>query len=171
MRPPHDHDHDAAGHCVPGEANGPYQKYQRHGLRFSFPSNWNLTEESSAEETTITVQSDGTSFWMLVRFNSRPDAEEVLDSTSKAFEQDYEDVDVTSVIESLAGLPSLGRDLDFSCYDLLNSASIRVAQTSDHTLMVLFQGTDHELNHTRTQLEAISASLNCDDEEIDEDEG
>ena len=102
-------------------------------------------------------------------FKSRPDPEEVLETVVSAFVQDYEDVDVTSAIDNLAGLPSLGRDLDFVCYDLVNSAVVRAFQTSDQTIMVLYQGTDHELESTRDQLHAITASLKCDDEDIDDE--
>ena len=38
-----------------------------------YPSDWSLSEDSSDEETTISVQSDGTSFWTLMLFKSRPD--------------------------------------------------------------------------------------------------
>jgi hypothetical protein len=68
-------------------------------------------------------------------------------------------------VGSLCGLPALGRDLDFVCYDLVNSATLRAFQTSEKTVVVLYQGTDHELVSTRSQLEAITASLQCDDED------
>ena len=113
----------------------------------------------------ISVQSDGTSFWTLMLLKSRPDPDQVLDTVVTAFEQDYEGVDVISAIDSLFGLPSLGSDLDFVCYDLVNSAVVRVCQTSEMTIMVLYQGTDHELDTTRPQLQAITASLQCDDDQ------
>ena len=98
-------------------------------------------------------------------FPSRPDPEVVLETVVNAFEQDYEEVDVISAVDNLAGLPSLRRDLDFVCFDLVNSATANVFQTSDLTVMVLYQGTDHELATTGEQLQAITASLQCDDEE------
>jgi hypothetical protein len=165
----HEHDHDDEGRCLPPSKPGSAHEYTDHGVQFRFPSDWTLSEESNYEETTITIQSDGTSFWTLMLFKSRPDPEEVLETVVSAFVQDYEDVDVTSAIDNLAGLPSLGRDLDFVCYDLVNSAVVRAFQTSDQTIMVLYQGTDHELESTRDQLHAITASLKCDDEDIDDE--
>ena len=103
-------------------------------------------------------------------FKSRPDPDAVLDTVVAAFEQDYEEVDVLTAVSSLCGLPSLGRDLDFVCYDLLNSATLRAFQTSSHTVLVMFQGTDHELESTRPQMESISASLEYEDEEWFEDD-
>lgn len=165
----HSHDHDEDGHCIPRPDRSvatDLTEYAKHGVRFQYPSNWALTEQSNDEETTISLQSDGTSFWTLMLFNSRPGLDEVLDTVVAAFEQDYEDVDVTSVVDSVCGVPSLGRELDFVCYDLVNSASVRAFQTSESTVMVLYQGTDHELETTRDQLVAMSSSLICD--ELDE---
>ena len=133
--------------------------YANHGVRFRFPSDWTLTEQSNEEETTISLHSGGTSFWTLMLFMSRPDPDEVLDTVVTAFEQDYDEVDVASVVDSLGGSPSLGRDLDFVCFDLVNSATVRAFQTTDLTVMVLYQGTDHELETTRDQLHEITTSL------------
>lgn len=162
----HDHDHDDLGRCVPrfeSQSASPLSEYSKHGIRFKYPSDWTLTEQTNDQEITISTQSDGTSFWTLMLFHSRPDLDEVLDTVVAAFEQDYEDVDVMSVVDSLCGLPSLGRELDFVCYDLVNSASVRAFQTADLTVMVLYQGTDHELETTRDQLVAMTSSLACDD--------
>ena len=161
----HDHDHDDEGRCLPQSASGSTIDYANHGVRFRYPSDWTITEDSSDEETTISLQSDGTSFWTLMLFKSRPDPDEILDTVVTAFVQDYEEVDVIAAVDNLAGLPSLGRDLDFVCYDLVNSAIVRAFQTSDVTVMVLYQGTDHELKTTREQLEGITASLHCEDDD------
>lgn len=163
----HDHDHDADGNCVPRHVRAGTSAYGKHGVRFQFPASWAITEQSDDGETTISIQSDGTSFWTLMLLEARPDPDEVLDTVVAAFEQDYDDVDVTSSITSLGGLPALGRELDFVCYDLVNSASVRALQTSERTAMVLFQGTDHELETTRDQLDSITASLQFDDDDGD----
>lgn len=175
MRPPghshqHDHDHDHDGNCLPRSSPGPLlTQYAKHGVRFSFPSDWTMSEESDDQETTISLQSDGTSFWTLMLLKSRPDPDAVLDTVVSAFEQDYEDVDVISTIDNLGGLPALGRDLDFVCYDLVNSASARACQTSLQTVLVLSQGTDHELQVTSAQMKSITDSLQWDDEDLDDE--
>lgn len=164
---PHDHDHDSDGHCVPASQSGSVANFVGQGVRFQYPSDWTLSEESNDYETNISLQSDGTSFWTIMLLKTHPDPDEVLDTVVSAFENDYEDVDVVSTIDNLAGLPALGRDVDFVCYDLVNSAVIRAFQTSLQTVLVLYQGTDHELETTRTQLKAITDSLWCDDEDSD----
>ena len=162
---PHDHDHDSEGQCRPRSDRNSISEYSNHGVHFRYPSDWELSEQTNDDETSISVQSPGTSFWTLVLIKSRPDPDEVLNSVVEAFEMDYEGVDVLTYVGSLCGLATLGRDLDFVCYDLLNSAVLRSFQTSEKTVFVLFQGTDHELVSTRPQLEAITSSLHCDDED------
>ena len=153
--------------CQPRSSLSSLTDYSNYGIRFRFPSAWEQSEETNSDETTISVQSDGTSFWTIVLFKSRPDPDAVLDTVVAAFEQDYEEVDVLTAVSSLCGLPSLGRDLDFVCYDLLNSATLRAFQTSNQTVLVMFQGTDHELETTRLQMESISASLEYDDDDVE----
>lgn len=165
----HDHDHDDCGNCHPLAEQDLQACYQRHGVRFRFPSDWTLTEQSTDDETTISLQSDGTSFWTLMLLKSRPDPEEVVETVVSAFEQDYEDVDVSPSIGNLVGFPALVRELDFVCYDLVNSATVRAFQTSEQTVMVLHQGTDHELKTTRNQLLAITESLQIDDEDLSDE--
>lgn len=99
--------------------------------------------------------------------NSRPDPKDVVETVVSAFEQDYDDVDVSSAMDDLNGFPSQVRELDFVCYDLVNSATVRAFQTREQTVMVLYQGTDHELEITRNQLQAITESLLIDVESDD----
>ena len=82
--PMHDHDHDDDGNCRPIAGRESTSDYQNNGVRFQFPSDWTLTEQSDDEETAISLQSDGTSFWTLMLFKSRPDPEEVLETVVAA---------------------------------------------------------------------------------------
>ena len=162
----HDHDHDDDyddRRKVPSFGSG-FVEYDKHGIRFQFPGDWELTEQTIDRETTISLQSEGTSFWTVMLFRERPAVDTVLETVVAAIKQEYDEVDVVSTVESLSGMPSLGRNLDFVCFDLVNSAIISAFQTSDLTVMVLYQGTDHELQTTREQLESITRSLRCEDD-------
>jgi hypothetical protein len=48
-------------------------------------------------------------------------------------------------------------------YELINSAFLRAVEIGSRTALILYQGTDHELESTRTVLEAISASFAWED--------
>ena len=56
------------------------------------------------------------------------------------------------------------RDVDFVCFELINSAFLRSFQTDRFTVLVLYQGFDGELAESRAVLEAISASLELEEE-------
>ena len=169
---PHDHDHDDDGNCgsrsdrdsTIQDLNETFSVFRNYGVQFRFPADWTLSEQTKEDETTITVESDGTSFWTLMLFDARPDPDSVLDTAVDAFKEVYDEIDVVSTITSVCGLPALGQDIDFVCYDLVNSAILRVFQTAERTVMVMYQGTDHELKSTRDLLETMTSSLQCDDE-------
>jgi len=135
------------------------QLYQAHGLHLAFPEGWELNEEQHAERMTITVSSPATSFWCLSLFEPGVQPDEVIDSVLETFGEVYDELDVYEAEASMGGLPTSARDLQFVCHELINSAFLRAFRTDQHTMLVLFQGTDDELEETRETLDAITASL------------
>lgn len=160
----HDHDHshdDQLPHELTSAA-APTVAYSGCGVSFRFPEDWSVQEESSPAQTTITVQSPGTSYWTLTLFEERPDPEHVLKSVLAAYRDLYDDLDIYHPDASFGGLPAISVELDFVCLDLVSSASIIVFQTDTQTVLVLFQGEDRELDSTRDKLESMTRSLSCD---------
>lgn len=135
--------------------------YSGYGIRFRYPRDWQVTEQPQPGEVTITVASPETSFWSITLYSDRPDCRRVLQTALDAFREEYGNVDVYELRQTSGRFPTLARDLDFVCLELINSAFLRVFQTSQFTALVLYQGTDHELDATRPVLEAISDSLEC----------
>ena len=138
------------------------EMYHAHGVRFRFPVSWKLSEQARERETTITVESPDTSFWSLCLFFDGPPPEQILETAVAALEQDYDEIDVYPATARLCDRDSLARDAEFVCLELINSAFLRAFQTEDFTALVYYQGTDHELEHTRPVLERISESLAWD---------
>ncbi len=136
-----------------------YQHYHGHGICFHYPSSWELTEESTETQRSLTLQTAGASFWTLTIFADRPDPERILDSVLQAFQDDYEEVDVYPVPATVHHQPAVAADLDFVYLDLVTSVAIRAFQTDDVSVLVMYQGTDQELNVLREQFEAVTASL------------
>ncbi len=134
-------------------------EFAQHGLQFRYPEDWTLDEVRSGDGHTITVSSPGTSFWCISLFPHRPAPEEVLDTACQAFEDEYEEVDVYEASTEVAGENAAGRDIEFVCLELVNSAVLRAVATPERTILVLYQGTDHELEDTRRMMERITESL------------
>ncbi|MBQ18123.1 MAG: hypothetical protein CMJ65_13455 [Planctomycetaceae bacterium] len=133
--------------------------YDDDGVRFAYPDSWELAREEDTGEVRLTVSGDGTSFWSLTLFPSGPAAIEVVETAVDAFRDEYDELDVYCVEESLCGFPVEGRALEFVCLELINSAWLKGFETPGFTALVFYQGTDHELRQTRSVLEAITTSL------------
>ena len=61
--------------------------------------------------------------------------------------------------DRLFGTAAEGLDVEFVCLELVNTATLRALESDDFTALVLYQGTDHELEATRALLEGITSSL------------
>ncbi len=133
--------------------------YEGHGIRLRYPAYWEVTEQDDDEATSITVASPETSFWSISLFHDGPSPQEVLESALEAFREEYAEVDVYASTERIGERAGVARDVDFVCFELINSAFLRAFQTERYTVLVLYQGFDGELETTRPMLEAISASL------------
>jgi hypothetical protein len=145
-------------------------QFEAHGVRFQFPEDWELTEQAEGRDVFLTVSNRGSSFWSLSLFPDRPAATEVLESALEAFREEYEELDEYFTQATVCGHEALACELEFVCLELINSAFFRVFTTEDFTVLVLYQGTDHELVETHDLLEAISSSLNCDSGFNDEEQ-
>ena len=135
------------------------------GIRFRYPDSWDLSEQQSENELTITVASPTTAFWSLTLFEDGPRPEELIELAVEAFRDEYEELDVYSAKVELCHRASVARDLEFVCLELLNSAFLRSFRTGNFSVLILYQGTDQELAETREVLESISSSLECDEDE------
>ncbi|RMG41925.1 MAG: hypothetical protein D6725_00605 [Planctomycetota bacterium] len=134
--------------------------YDRHGIRFSYPEQWELTEERQPEQITIGVSNAETTSWNLCLLAHRPPPRQVLSAAADAFRDEFSELDEYDVAaDTIGGHRAIGKDLEFFCLELLNSASLRVFQTEHYTVLLWWQGTDTELESTRSILEAITDSL------------
>ena len=139
------------------------QVLERHGIRFEYPDDWILHEQSDPLEFTVTVHSPETSFWSLTLLFDRPEPQQVLDSALDAFREVYSELDIYPGDDRLADRPTLACDLDFVCHELISTAFLRAIATPRFTILVLFQGADLELDETQVLLEQITRSLTWDD--------
>ena len=133
--------------------------WEAHGITFEYPGYWELTEEVDDTDLLITVSGDSSCFWALRILRGCPRPDEVISSCVAAFQEEYDDVEVTETGGSLAEMPAVCRELDFSCFELLNSVSLCSVRLSKMTLLAWWQGTDHELQSLRPILERITQSV------------
>lgn len=140
------------------------ETYSDHGVQFSYPADWELSEEKRDDETEITVASPNTAFWSLTLFYDRPEPEYVMETVLNAFREEYPELDVYESKARVCGKKAVARDIEFVCWELLNSAWARTFRTAKFTALVLCQGNDKELQGTDDILARITQSLRCDGE-------
>ena len=132
--------------------------YDKQGLHFEYPENWTL-DESAATDGEVTVNSPGGGFWSVVVCGSADDPRKYAESSLSAMREEYEQLDVEPVEETVAGHRLTGYDLNFFCMDLTNSARIRAVRTLDAVLLILCQAEDREFDHAAPVYAAMTTSL------------
>lgn len=139
--------------------------FHKHGVRFEFPDDWTVTEDATSTEVCVTVSGEAASFWSITLFFDRPSPEDVAETVVRAFEDEYESVDVYPSNFEVGSVPAVGANLEFLALDLTNSAYVRVCRTQRFTAVVLYQGTDHELAEGLRDLESISSTIEFEQSE------
>jgi hypothetical protein len=142
------------------------QTYSEHGIHFLYPPDWKLHREIQGATVAISVTSPETTFLTIWLMQERPNPQTMLDSALDAFEEDYDSVDLYRSETEICEYPSLKCDVEFVSLELINSATIYALRTGRFSVLILGQGTDHELEHSRPILEAMIDSFECD---VDDD--
>lgn len=135
--------------------------YSGHGVRFRYPDDWDVTEQRQEDQITITVSSPGTSFWSVSVFPDGPEPDELVEAALDAFREEYPELDIYPASAKLCDRRAVAKNIEFVCLELLNSAWLRSIRTPQSTLLVLYQGTDAELEETQPELERMTRSLEC----------
>ena len=136
--------------------------FRKHGIRFHYPDIWELEELGNDGDIVITVSSDGTCFWSMHILRNCPPPPQVVESCVAAFTDEYDDAEASVSKKQLAEMPAYARHVEFSCFELMNTASLQSVRMTEFTLLVLWQGTDHELVDYRDLLESMTASVRAD---------
>lgn len=145
------------------------QEYAKHGVRFRYPAEWEVSEQRDGSQLSITVSSPQTSFWTVTLLADRPDPDDIVAAALDAFEDEYDELDVYPAKARVCRRTTVARDIDFVCLELLNVARVRAFRTENFTVMVLYQGTDGEFDEMGPLLEQMTKSLTVSGEEADED--
>ncbi len=148
-------------------------EYVEKGVRFQYPENWTLSKEvARADCRSVTVSSDGTAFWTLSIHPRAADPNQLIEAAVKAMQEEYEDLESEEVREEVGGYKLVGKDLNFYCLDLTNTAWIRCVRTDRATYTVFCQAEDREFVEMGDVFRAMIVSfLSNVDREIDWEDG
>jgi hypothetical protein len=138
--------------------------FDRDGVTLQYPTNWTLEFEPDGEGWTAAIHSPETAF---VLVGLRPDLDspaELADEVLETLRNEYQELDSTSVVESLAGRPAIGHDVDFLTLDTAVMCRTRCLDTATGPLMVMSQVSKYDAEKNDLVLRAICASLRVTDE-------
>jgi hypothetical protein len=134
--------------------------YDRHGIRFLYPENWELQEDQPEPAACcITLQSPGSGFWMLQVLESPQAPERLASEALQSIQQDYEDIEIVPACEEVRGSELGGFDLQFYCLDFLVCAHVRSFQLGNRSCVLLSQAEDSEYEQIAPVFLAITCSL------------
>lgn len=134
------------------------------GIHFRYPENWRLEREENETGWTVSVQSPETAFLMLCLREDLPPTDEVAETALEALREVYPDLEADECVDSIAGRPAVGHDIQFFSLDLTNTCWTRSFYSAQGTVLVLCQASDLEQEQNIPVLKAICASLAIDDE-------
>lgn len=139
------------------------QTFERSGIRFKYPTNWQVETEDVGDGWTVTLQSPETAF---VLVSLRPDAAtaaQVADEALAALRVEYPDLDAEPALDDLAGQPAVGHDVDFLTLDTTILCRTRCIETTAGPLLVMGQTSEIDREQNEPVLRAIFVSLQLED--------
>ena len=137
--------------------------FQRDGVRFNYPPDWQLETEDDGDGWTASLQGPGTAFLVVSYCPGIDDPGELVDAAVEGLQADYPDLDAIDAVDHLAGPPALGADVNFVHFDLTNTCWIRAVPAAEGALLVMAQCTDEELVDQGEALKAIMATMAVDE--------
>lgn len=138
--------------------------FERDGIRFLYPENWQQEESEGDSGWTVALQSPDTAFLVLSFDGSMPDREEMARTALETLRADYPDLESEDFFETFAGQPAFGFDIRFFSLDLTNTCYVRAFYSGGGTVLLLWQFNDLELEKHEPVLRAICTSLKVEED-------
>jgi hypothetical protein len=138
--------------------------FEEDGIRFQYPENWRLEREENETGWTVTVQSPDTAFFLVSFDGDAPEPQQMAQTTLEALREEYPNLEADACVETVAGQPAVGHDIQFFSLDLTNTCWTRSFSSDRGTILVMWEVNDLELEAIEPVLRAITASL-----EVEED--
>ncbi|HEY8504627.1 MAG TPA: hypothetical protein VIL46_08595 [Gemmataceae bacterium] len=141
------------------------QTFERDGVRLEYPDGWHREEEDLPNGWAASFHSPGTAFAMLSYHRDVDDPAELSGQALAALREDYPALDAEERVETIAGRPAVGHDIEFFSLDLVNACWTRALHGPAGGLLLLCQTADADRADAEPVLAALRASVRVDDDE------
>ncbi len=139
------------------------EMFEREGVRFQHPGDWQLEVETEGESWTASLQSPGTAFLVVSYVPGVVDPDELVEAAVAGLEAEYPNLEKEDSVDTIAGQPALGVDVSFVHLDLTNTCWVRAVDAPGGALLILAQCNDDELDERGEILHAIMGSISADE--------
>ena len=134
--------------------------YDDQGIRFTYPTDWELEVADDGPRRTIALQSpNGLAFAMVTIDEDAPDAAAMIAEALAAMREEYPHLEATPAFETIDGHPAEGHDLEFFSLDMLNGCAIRGVRTPRRTVLIFGQWSEMAGDDAEADLLALRRSL------------
>ncbi len=134
--------------------------FEQAGVRFAYPENWTIESPVDDEaDLQVTASSPDTAFWSLSVYPGLRDIRELADEVLGAMQAEYPALENDPTDEIVEGTPVVGYELSFYCFDLTNTAWVRVFHREGATCLLLCQAEDREFDQVEPVFDAMTACL------------
>ncbi|MFM7136019.1 MAG: hypothetical protein ACKO1M_02975 [Planctomycetota bacterium] len=135
-------------------------RFQRFGLAFDHPDNWQVdTEDAEDRFATVTVYAPGGGFWSVSGHAPGGDPAQLAAAVVAEMREEYRDLDAEPAAETIGGRSLTGFDLNFYCLDLTNTAQVRTLATPAAIYLLLCQAEDRDWNDLAPVFAAITTTF------------
>lgn len=135
--------------------------YDKLGLKFMYPENWKLIDESESESRhVVSLETpDGSCTWAVHVYPSDADRDAVLKEAVGTMRETYEDLEISPSKTELGSHEASGIEALFYCLDFLIKAELHVVSLPERLLLFWTQAEDREFEKHNLVFQAISVSL------------
>jgi hypothetical protein len=133
--------------------------FDDYGIRFEYPTDWEVEVIEDGARTTVNLQSPGPAFaFVLIDETCSPPAIEA-DQALEAMKEEYPNLEASPALETIDGHPAVGHDLEFFSLDIIVSCAIRCFRTPRRTVLIFAQWSDLEGEESEMSIRALRGSL------------
>ena len=136
------------------------ETFDDRGVRFEYPSDWEVEIAEDEEVTTVSLQAPGKPAFALVTLDETlPEPDDLVDEVVETMREEYPNLDIAPIRERIAGHDAIGHDIDFFSLDTTSACVIRCFRTNRRTVLVFGQWSDYEDGPARSALTALQRTF------------
>jgi len=135
--------------------------FEKQDLKFMYPENWSLTEDVGQQELPwqVNLEAPKGALLSISVFDKDVDAKSLIDNTTAALREQYEDLEVSESVESFHGYDSTVANAFFYCLDFLVTARVRVIATDRYAYVFYNQAESREFDTNEQVFQAIALNV------------